>query len=426
MRVVVFLLTYAVIALTVFGVDMYSAKQSLSRTVHAQYTESLTDASEKLSYLQRSVSQSLLFQDELALHNELDTIWRLSSEVRNSLSSLPINQETSSEWLSYLGRLGDEAKKTSKSGDFAAWREKMPKVSANLQSLSDEWAVATTQFYKQDGNMEVWLKQTQEDPGSSFDSVEKALKGYGESDFPLTLSETDWQKKKDLEALQDKVITEKEALDKVKALFPEIKNATFSVTKSRDSAPYPFYHVQFHEGIRLGYVDLTEKGGHLLSYLLERPVDTAKLSQDEIIKKAEKYLKSLGMDDVAYVETRENHQAWHVTFARVNPADNAMIYADGVQLKLAKDTGELLGANAMEYIQEESIKEQTAKPVDWKEFFSPDVRVEEMKMIYTENGDFEQRLCYEIIAVRDGERSETYRVVVEAENHKVLKVEYLS
>ena len=62
------------------------------------------------------------------------------------------------------------------------------------------------------------------------------------------------------------------------------------------------------------------------------------------------------MKDVAYVESRENHQAWHVTFARVHPGDNALIYADGVQLKVAKDTGELLGANAMEYIQEENIK----------------------------------------------------------------------
>ena len=86
------------------------------------------------------------------------------------------------------------------------------------------------------------------------------------------------------------------------------------------------------------------------------------------------------MKDVAYVESRENHQAWHVTFARVHPGDNALIYADGVQLKVAKDTGELLGANAMEYIQEENIKKQTAKPIDWKTFFQDDIQVQEVKI----------------------------------------------
>ena len=38
------------------------------------------------------------------------------------------------------------------------------------------------------------------------------------------------------------------------------------------NAPYPFYHLQFQDGISVGYADLTEKGGHLLSLLMERPM----------------------------------------------------------------------------------------------------------------------------------------------------------
>lgn len=420
-------LTIAVIGLGAYSIDLHGDKEDLQRTVLAQYTDKLTDASEKLSHLQRSVSQSLLFQDEQAIHNELDSVWRLSSEVRSSIANIPIGQELSSEWMNYLGRLGDEAKRTAKTGDYEAWRKKMPQVSTNLQSLSDEWTAATVDFYKHDGKMDVWLQQVDnKNPNTQFDTVKDTLKGYGEKDFPLTLSESDWQKKIELKALQDAVITEKEALEKVKYLFPVIKDATFTVTKSSDTAPYPFYHIQFHQGIRLGYVDLTEKGGHLLSYLVERPVDEAKLSQEEIMKKAQEYVKRLGMKDVAYVESRENHQAWHVTFARVHPGDNALIYADGVQLKVAKDTGELLGANAMEYIQEENIKKQTAKPIDWKTFFQDDIQVQEVKNIYTDNGQFEQRLCYEVIALRDGNTQETFRIVIDAENHNVLKVEYLT
>ncbi|MEB2301042.1 germination protein YpeB [Lysinibacillus xylanilyticus] len=427
MRTMLVILTAAVIGLGAYSINMHGKNASLQRTVLAQYTDNLTDASEKLSHLQRSVSQSLLFRDDNAIHNELDSVWRLSSDVRSSMSNIPIGQEMSNDWLSYLGRLGDEAKRTSKTGDYQAWREKMPQVSTNLQSLSDEWSAATVDFYKNNGKMDVWLRQVDtKNPNTTFDNVQKTLKDYGEKDFPLTLSESDWQKKIDLQALQDSVITEKEALEKVKQLFPIIKDATFTVTKSSDTAPYPFYHIQFHQGIRLGYVDLTEKGGHLLSYLVERPVDEARLSQDEIMKKAEEYVKRLGMNDVAFVETRENHQAWHVTFARVHPGDNALVYADGVQLKLAKDTGELLGANAMEYIQEETIKPQTAKPIDWKTFFDPDVKVEEVRNIYTDNGQFEQRLCYEVIAVRDKNTQETFRIVIDAENHNVLKVEYLT
>ncbi|MEB2279821.1 germination protein YpeB [Lysinibacillus xylanilyticus] len=427
MRTMLVILTAAVIGLGAYSINMHGKNASLQRTVLAQYTDNLTDASEKLSHLQRAVSQSLLFRDDNAIHNELDSVWRLSSDVRSSMSNIPIGQEVSNDWLSYLGRLGDEAKKTAKTGDFKAWREKMPQVSTNLQALSDEWSAATVDFYKNNGKMDVWLRQVDtKNPNTTFDNVQKTLKDYSEKDFPLTLSESDWQKKMDLKALQDSDITEKEALEKVKQLFPIIKDATFTVTKSSDTAPYPFYHIQFHQDIRLGYVDLTEKGGHLISYLVERPVDEARLSQDEIMKKAEEYVKRLGMNDVAFVESRENHQAWHVTFARVHPGDNALIYADGVQLKLAKDTGELLGANAMEYIQAETIKPQTAKPIDWKTFFDDDVKVQEVKNIYTDNGSFEQRLCYEVIAVRDKNAQETFRIVIDAEKHNVLKVEYLT
>lgn len=427
MRTMLVILSAAVIGLGAYSIDLYRDKQNLQRTVHAQYTEQLTDASEKLSHLQRSVSQSLLFQDERAIHNELDTIWRLSSDVRSSISNLPVDEELSSQWLNYLGRLGNEAKETQKTKNYDEWRDKMPKISTNLQTLSEEWKVATTDFYRQDGKLDVWMKEVDsKEPNTSFDHVKKNLKDYGEADFPLTLSESDWQKKVELEALQDSLITEKEALEKVKTLFPMIKDATFTVTKSSDDAPYPFYHVQFHQGVRLGYADLTEKGGHLLSYLVERPVDEAKLSQDEILKKAKEHLKKIGINDVEFVESRENNLAWHVTFARVNPNDKALIYADGVQLKIAKDTGELLGANTMEYIQKETIKPQTAKPIDWTTFFQDDVRVEEVQKVYTDNGQFDQRLCYQVIAVREGKTSESFRVVIDAENHDVLKVEYLS
>ena len=138
-------LTIAVIGLGAYSIDLHGDKEDLQRTVLAQYTDKLTDASEKLSHLQRSVSQSLLFQDEQAIHNELDSVWRLSSEVRSSIANIPIGQELSSEWMNYLGRLGDEAKGQQKQV-IMRLGVKMPQVSTNLQSLSDEWTAATVDF----------------------------------------------------------------------------------------------------------------------------------------------------------------------------------------------------------------------------------------------------------------------------------------
>lgn len=413
-------------ALIIYAVDTSSTKNNLERTVHAQYTERLTNASEQLGNLQKSVSQSLLFEDESAMNEELDKIWRLSSEVRNSIGSLPLDEELSNEWMNYVGKVGDEAQRTAKTKDYENWRKKMTNVSDNLRDLSDEWAIATTAYFEQDGRLDKWTADASNgEKNENFTAVSKSLKSYGESDFPLTMSESDWQKKMELKALNDQTITQKEAITNLQTLLPSLKGATIAVSKSKKDAPYPFYHLQFHEGIRLGYADLTEKGGHLLSFLMERPVDEAAMSQSQIHDMANKYLKQMAINDVAFVESRENHQAWHLTFARVNPENKALIYADAIQMKLAKDNGELLGMSSIEYIQKETLKEQALKPIEWETFFTKDIKVEEERLIYTDNGQFEQRLCYEVIAVKEGTHVETFRIVIDTENHNVIKVEYL-
>lgn len=67
-------------------------------------------------------------------------------------------------------------------------------------------------------------------------------------------------------------------------------------------------------------------------------------------------------------ESRENHEAWHYVFTRVHGDDQALVYPDSIQVKVAKDNGEVLGVNAMEYIQEEVIPQQGEIPIDWDTF----------------------------------------------------------
>lgn len=428
MKSTIYLLSIAVIALGLYAFDVRSDNQQLQQAIHAQYTNSLSNASEKLSYLQQSVAQSLMFQDEQALTNELDNIWRTSNELRSSISSLPLNQDVANQWLRYIGKIGDEAKKASVHGDYDAWFEKMEVVNKNLEQLSDEWAVATAQFYENDGDFKKWehvaTKNLDESP---FKNVASNLKTYAEKDFPLTASESDWLKKKELQELRDREITKDEAIAVLERLLPGIKDATYTVTKSKDDAPYPFYHIQFVKGSRVGYADITVKGGHLLSFLSERPTQPDKnISQEDVKDLIYKFLERGGYDDLELVEMRENHDAWYIHLARVAGKHNAFVYPDGVQMKVSKDSGELLGLNAMEYVQREKINDQQPViPVNWKQFFRPNTVVEEERFIYTENEAFELRLCYEVIARFEDNINQTYRIVVDTENHDVLKVEFL-
>lgn len=425
MRNSFYLLGIITLALGLYTIYLMNENKDLERTVHAQYTNELANASEKLSTLQKSVSQALIFQDEQALKNEMDTIWRVSNEMRNSIARLPIQQDVANDWMRYLGKVGEEAKTASVSQDYSNWQNKMTAISSNLNALSEDWNIATSNFFEQDGNYSKWTDnialETEESP---FSKMSGNLKSYNETDFPLTASESDYQKKRELQHIVDPEVTKDEALAKFEEVFPKIGNSTISVTMSENDAPYPFYHIQFARGSRLGYADITQKGGYILSFLLERPVKEANISQQEARQRAEQFMKVAGFTDVKYKEARENHEAWHFVFTRVY--NGAFVYPDSIQLKLAKDNGEVLGINAMEYVQKEQIKKQAKNAIKWDEFFNPNAVVEEERLIYTDNKAYELRQCYEVIVRLKNDHNDTFRVVIDTENHDVLQVEKLT
>ena len=427
MRNFAYLLGLFVVILGFVSFDLFTQNKQLERSVFAAQTRDLSAATEKLSTLHSTVEQSLIFQDEKALNNELDSIWRMSSDLRKSVANLPIQPEVQNEWMRYLGKIGDNAKQAAVTGDYENWRKKMNTVAANLHAFAEEWNTATVAFYENDGDMKKWSNNHTTDLSESpFMNVSKQLKTYNETDFPLTASESDYEKKRDLQHIKDEKITKSEAIKKFKNFFPHIDDALVTVTKSSDDAPYPFYHIQFIHGSKIGYADITENGGHLLSFLLERPVKKHPLSHEEILNTAEKFMKKVGYTDVKIAESRENHEAWHFVFSRVHGEDEALVYPDSIQVKVAKDNAEILGVNAMEYIQEEKIPTQGEVPIDWEKFFSDQVSVEETKKIYTANKSLELRKCYEVIARLNNKSNDTFRIVIDAETHEVIKNEKLN
>ncbi len=424
--------SFLAISLIIMGVFLYTSKQNeanLQRKLHAQYTDRMTDASEKLSDLQESVQKTTVFSDERAQAEPLEDIWRLTSEIKRDIASLPLQQEFSHEWMNYLGRLGDFAKlKSQQKVTEDKWLRVTAKVASNLDAFNYEWENATTELLAQQKPFSEWEKEINSpEPSEVWSGLSKQVKGYSESDFPLTASESDAKKKKELKEIVDKPQTKEEVVKRMKEMFPKLKDAKLITSESKPQAPYPFYHIQFREGIRTGYADFTKKGGHLLSLLVERPIGKDRISQEEIKNKATKAIESYGFDDVELVETRENHLVWHVVFIRVEPQLKARVYADAIQIKLAKDDGEILGVNTMEYIQKEKLPNQKLIPIDWKEFFTSQAKVQHERLAYTENKQLQQRLCYEVLVLKQSENSShTFRFLVDTETHEVIKSEMLS
>lgn len=425
MKKILFVLAYALVVVSVFAVNKSSENEKLSLALGNQYAKKMSDASEKLEELDSAVKQTLLFNESEGSLKARDDIWRLSSDIKSSVASLPLDQSFSTSWMNYLGRIGNYAKEVESSGMPEDYHTVMSQASKNLGEMKNEWLIATTGLVNGRYSMDEWtdrLNATNMD--SNWSNISQSIKNYTESDFPLTASESDRMKKKELKNIDEPKVTQADAIKRFQHLFPEVSKDVIGVEMSKPGAPYPFYHIRFTDGESLGYIDITEKGGHVLSYLSERPFGKAGLTYEEIKKRGEAFLELAEYNDLVFQEARENETAWHLVYIRKEPFYEAKVFSDAIHLKVAKDTGELIGLNAAEYIQKEKLARQTIEKIDWKEFFHEDVTVVSNELAYVENDKFEQRLAYCLTVIRDEHgHTGTYNILVDTENKDVIKTE---
>ncbi|MFS0687926.1 PepSY1/2 domain-containing protein [Sporosarcina sp. 179-K 8C2 HS] len=427
MKKMIFILAYALVVVSVFAYTKTTENEKLAIALSNQYANQMAEASEKLDELNSAVKQTLLFNNSEESKKAREDIWRLSSDIKSSVASLPLDTSVSTSWINYLGRIGNYAKEADRLSNPDEYHKVMTQASKNLGAMQDEWMVATAGIFDRRYSLDEWTHRLDaSNPNIAWSNMGTSVKQYTEADFPLTASESDAMKKKELKNIDDAKVTQAEAVDRFKTLFPQVSNDVIGVETSKPGSPYPFYHIRFSDGESIGYIDITEKGGHVLSYLSERPFGKTALPFEDIKRNAEEFLKAAGYKDVVYEESRENNTSWHFVFVREEPFYGAKVFSDVIHLKLAKDTGDIIGLNAAEYIRKEKLHRQSIKKMDWKEFFHKDVQVVENELAYVENDRLEQRLAHYLKVTRDENgHIGTYNVIVDTETSEVIKTEKL-
>ena len=427
MKKMIFVLAYALVVVSIFAFTEAKENQKLALLLSNQYAERIADASNKLNELDSAVKQTLLFNHSEGSKKARDNIWRLSSDIKSSVASLPLDTSVSTSWMNYLGRIGNYAKEADRSIEPEEYYQVMSNASKNLGVMQNDWRLATSGLIEGQYSMDDWMNRLNaSNPDFDWSQMGASIKQYTETDFPLTASESDAMKKKELRDIDDAKVTQAEAIERFRTLFPQVSNDVIGVEKSKPGSPYPFFHIRFADGESIGYIDITEKGGHVLSYLSERPFGKKALPFDDLKGSAEEFLKAAGYKDLVYEEARENNTAWHFVFVRVEPFYEAKVFSDVIHLKLAKDTGDVIGLDASEYIRKEKLHRQSIKKLDWNEFFHKDVNVVREELAYVENERLDQRLAYYLTVTRDENgQTGTYNVIVDTENSEVIKTEKL-
>src|SRR5699024_11001689 len=232
----------------------------------------------------------------------------------------------------------------------------------------------------------------------------------------------------------------------------------------------PLYSISYQNGNKKAYMDMTQKGGHPLTLLVDRPIGEKKLSLNEGQKKSEQYLRDHNFEQMTLSESREYDHVGVYSFVyeeddiRIYPdsieikvaldqgdilgvsaknyfmhhhdrdipepnitkeEDDIRIYPDSIEIKVALDQGDILGVSAKNYFMhhhDRDIPEPNITKEEAKKNVNPNVDIQEENVAIIENDLGEEVLTYEFIGVLD---QDTYRIFINADHGQEEQVEKL-
>ena len=188
-------------------------------------------------------------------------------------------------------------------------------------------------------------------------------------------------------------ISEEEAKNKIKQIFGEdIKVESIGESKG-DIESYNFEAEQDESKFE---IQISKKGGWIVEIIKNRDVGEEKIKDDEAIQKGKDYLSKLGYNSMK--ETYFLKESNIVTINYAYEENNVLIYPDLIKVKIALDDGEVLGIEALGYLNAHTKRDFTQNIItvdEAKEKLSDNITIENQRMAVIPLDDKTEKYCYE-------------------------------
>ncbi|GAB4073560.1 germination protein YpeB [Barrientosiimonas marina] len=418
-----------------WGYQEHREKETVMMQAENNYQRAFHELSYHMDLLHNKIGTALAMNSVDQLSPQMAEIWRLTSEATSSAGQLPLTLMPFNQTKAFLSDIGDFTYE-------AAVRD------LDKKPLNDKEIKTLQNLYQQSGELKNEIRQVQhtvlndglewmdvqealaaqdKKPGNSiidgFETVEKKVQGYAKSNVDSALTKTSAEKH-DYKKLDGETIDQQKAIKTGETLFGADNPDNLSVKESGDGAEIPLYTVTYQNDHEKGHLDITKKGGHPLTLIVDREIDKKHISLNKGLKKAKRYLAQY---DFANMEAVSSNQYDNVGFySFVYNQDGVRLYSDTIEMKIALDNGDLLGMSARNYFsnhKEQDILEPELSIDEAKEKVNPDVTINEENMAVIDSDHNKDVLVYEFLGVMDGE---TYLIYINAKDGKEEKVKKLN
>lgn len=298
----------------------------------------------------------------------LTEIWSRANTAQSALGQLPFMELNLSASRKFLAQMGDYAYGLAKRvarGDSLETEHKeqlqsfyqearqygsvLKKTEMELSKSGYRWAEALGK-----PGLKIIKEKQAKRSDSGFEGIKEMEQRF--DGLPVLIydgpfsDQVDEKKPKSL-AGQKEEITVAEAKKKAEQFVNQLPDSNYQAIKSEEVHGHiPAYNITLDGRGRPGMitVDISVKGGQVLSFLNSRPVKETRLKEEAAEAKAKAFLLEKGYNNLVktYGVTEKNTR-WLVFVVK---EDGVRLYPDQIKLQVALDDGEVIGFNGMMYL----------------------------------------------------------------------------
>lgn len=347
----------------IWGFYQYKHASNLRQELDNQYNRAFFDMVGYVNNVDTLLMKSMIASTTTKTASTMQEAWRQANLAQTNLGQLPISQPVlakTSKFLTQVGDLSYALNNQNMSGkplndEQYKTVEKLQSIAAGLRkNLNDLQGQLTSGRIKW-GELSakgtaLFSKTASKQPAQQFETLDKTYQDYPKLIYDGPFS--DHMLTAEARGLTGDMISVEQARQKVKDFFGVDKVENIEDAGKNDTGPIKTF--SFNVVLKnvprdqKANISVTQKGGHIFWMLYNRPLKDKKVSIEQAKEIGRKFLESHGYKDMKDTYYLSEDGSATINYAYLQ--NNIVVYSDLIKVKLALDTGEIIGLEAKGYL----------------------------------------------------------------------------
>lgn len=357
-------------AVAIWGIYQYKRAADLRQELDNQYNRSFYEMVGYVNNVETLLAKSMVSTTTEKTAITLQEAWRQATLAQTNLGQLPVSQPVLASTSKFLTQVGDlslaldnqNIRGEKLAEDQYKMVEKLYKYSESLnkslQELQNDLGTGRLRWGELAKKGTRLFSKTK--PGEIMKKIERI--GDTFKDYPTLIYDgpfSDHMTSAAARGLTGEKISVEQAKEKVKEFLGADRVQEIAEDGANDNGAIKTYGFSIKlkdapddQEVKMS---VSQKGGHIVWMLYNRPVGEQRLDMEQAKKKGLEFLNEHGYDSMT--DTYYLVQGNTATINYAYKQDNVTVYPDLIKLKIALDNGEVVGIEAKTYLSNHTERE---------------------------------------------------------------------